>query len=86
MLRSAGIKTNKWYAPVIVNRTLSSIRIVVIMQIYNVFEKLTLIDEGLPLGLYMKNSDEKIDMEVMLTTDGLTGMLHAAYMKRIDNI
>lgn len=81
-MRSVEIKTNKWYAPGHVNRTLNYTRMGVIKKINKFIETLTMTGDEVKLGLYFNNSDGLAGSNGPFNREGLNGLLESIEMKR----
>ena len=85
-LKSIDRTTTKWYTPGPASRTFNSIRTRLIRQLNKFVEKTTIECDGVRLGLYLINVDGKYGLNGLFNREGITGMLEACDMIKIDMI
>lgn len=86
MMKIIDIKRSEWYTPGPNTRKLNSIRLRVIKQMNKFVEKVTMTDNGLTLGLYVKNCDWKEGVNGLFAKEDITGMFDTYYLNIIDMI
>ena len=67
-------------------RSFPSIRPAILRQVNAFVDEVSRKSDGTPIGLYIKNVDGRPGLNGMYTDEGLTGMLEAADIKKLDMI